>query len=153
VCYAVDDKTTFENIEGHVTEATRYSTRSEKFLVANKQDVDDHVVSDEEGAELAAKLHVSFHKTSAKSGDGVEDLFMQVARKRLASSWRTWRRTRREYTVLACSHGFGLGLGLVLTPPASLGPRSGTVTANTAELVDLTAKPSKTKGSSTRCLI
>lgn len=84
VCYAVDDKTTFENIEGHVTEATRYSTRSEKFLVANKQDVDDHVVSDEEGAELAAKLHVSFHKTSAKSGDGVEDLFMQVARKLMA---------------------------------------------------------------------
>lgn len=85
LCYSVDDATSFEDVEGHMQEGSRYSQRSAKFVVATKSDVEDPAVSDQDGEEFAKSKDMPFFKTSAKTGEGVEELFTAVAKK-LASS-------------------------------------------------------------------
>ena len=49
-------------------------------LVANKIDLTDlRLVSKEMGEELATKLGASYYETSAKTGDGVQTLFSELA--------------------------------------------------------------------------
>ena len=49
-------------------------------LVANKSDkVDDIQVSSEEGTRLANLLSLEYFETSAKTGEGVSELFIQAA--------------------------------------------------------------------------
>ena len=53
-----------------------------KILVANKTDkVNEIVVPHEEGKQLAAKHGLEFFTASAKSGQGVEELFSTTCRK------------------------------------------------------------------------
>ena len=44
-------------------------------LVAQKCDLQDRVISEEKGKELANELGVEFFEVSAKTGDNIEELF------------------------------------------------------------------------------
>eukprot|EP01094_Clydonella_sp_ATCC50884_P001877 TRINITY_DN1141_c0_g1_i1.p1 TRINITY_DN1141_c0_g1~~TRINITY_DN1141_c0_g1_i1.p1 ORF type:complete len:197 (-),score=52.69 TRINITY_DN1141_c0_g1_i1:307-897(-) len=80
VCYATDDASSFEDVEGHMQEGSRYSSRSEKFVVALKDDLDASV-SDEDARAFAESKGLKLFKTSSKTGEGVEELFLAVATK------------------------------------------------------------------------
>jgi Ras-related protein Rab-1A len=88
VLYDVTDQESFTDVKGHITEGTRYSQRSEKFIVGNKLDLESgRAISKSDGQALADQLAVSgFMETSAKTGENVEDFFALVARKLMESS-------------------------------------------------------------------
>jgi len=79
VAYDVTDTDSFTDVDGHITEGTRYSQRSEKFLVGNKIDLKSEV-SSESGKSLAEKHGIQFFETSAKTGQNVQMFFETVAR-------------------------------------------------------------------------
>jgi len=79
VVYDVTDMDSFTDVDGHITEGTRYSQRSEKFLVGNKIDLKAEV-SSETGKILADKHGIQFFETSAKTGQNVQMFFETVAR-------------------------------------------------------------------------
>jgi len=82
VVYDITDQESFTDVEGHITEGTRYSQRSEKFLVGNKTDLEtERVIKTESGKSLADKHNIMFFETSAKTGSEVEKFFEAVARK------------------------------------------------------------------------
>eukprot|EP01103_Thecamoeba_quadrilineata_P020754 TRINITY_DN908_c0_g1_i1.p1 TRINITY_DN908_c0_g1~~TRINITY_DN908_c0_g1_i1.p1 ORF type:complete len:164 (-),score=28.67 TRINITY_DN908_c0_g1_i1:171-662(-) len=86
VAYDITDPESFGDVEGHLAEGTRYSQRSEKFLVGNKIDLPNKAISTEQGKALADKLNIPFFETSAKNGTKVDQLFETVAQKLLESS-------------------------------------------------------------------
>jgi GTPase SAR1 family protein len=49
------------------------------FLVANKTDLSDPVVEDDRGDQFAAKRKAKFYKVSALTGQGVDQLFVDIA--------------------------------------------------------------------------
>lgn len=87
VTYDITNRESFEDVDGHIAEGTRYSQRSQKFIVANKLDLDaERVVSADEGDALAKKYgDVPFFETSAKTGQGIDTLFVSIARDLIAS--------------------------------------------------------------------
>eukprot|EP01103_Thecamoeba_quadrilineata_P001656 TRINITY_DN114_c0_g1_i1.p1 TRINITY_DN114_c0_g1~~TRINITY_DN114_c0_g1_i1.p1 ORF type:complete len:207 (-),score=39.03 TRINITY_DN114_c0_g1_i1:211-831(-) len=89
VVYDVNDAESFGDVDGHINEGTRYSQRSEKFLVGNKADLSNKAISSEQGKAMADKLNIPFFETSAKTGAKVEQLFETVAQKLLESSTDT----------------------------------------------------------------
>ena len=50
-------------------------------LVAQKCDLQDRVISEEKGKELANELGVEFFEVSAKTGDNIEELFNHLVQK------------------------------------------------------------------------
>jgi len=87
VVYDITDQESFVDVEGHITEGTRYSQRSEKFLVGNKTDLEsERVIKTESGKTLADKHNIMFFETSAKTGAEVDKFFEAVARKLIGGS-------------------------------------------------------------------
>jgi len=87
VVYDITDQESFTDVEGHITEGTRYSQRSEKFLVGNKTDLEnERVIKTESGKALADKHSIMFFETSAKTGAEVDRFFESVARKLIGGS-------------------------------------------------------------------
>jgi len=86
IVYDITDQESFTDVEGHITEGTRYSQRSEKFLVGNKVDLtNERVVDAASGKSLAEKHNILFFETSAKTGQDVDTLFESVAKKLMGS--------------------------------------------------------------------
>jgi len=82
VVYDVTDAESFTDVESHISEGSRYSQRSEKFLVGNKIDLDpNRVISTDQGKALADKHNIQFAETSAKEGTDVDKLFDAVAKR------------------------------------------------------------------------
>ena len=52
-----------------------------KILVANKMDIPNQEVSEEEGRNLAAAHKMEFYATSAKTGENVETMFEDISQK------------------------------------------------------------------------
>ena len=77
----------FDDVKGHLLEATRYSHRSEKFIIGNKSDLPNRAVSTKKAQDLCDSEGVAaYMETSAKSGSNVEAFFTLVAQKLLKSS-------------------------------------------------------------------
>ena len=78
--YAVNDKKSFEQLDFWLSEIRRYSKRFSTdenvpvVVVANKIDVDDRVISREEGEAYAAKIGSRYLETSAKTGQNVQEI-------------------------------------------------------------------------------
>ncbi|CAD8180556.1 unnamed protein product [Paramecium pentaurelia] len=80
VCYDVEVKSSFASLIKWIQDV-----RQERgndviiFIVANKIDVDNRVISTEEGTNLAKEYDAHFIEVSAKTGNNVELLFKQIA--------------------------------------------------------------------------
>ncbi len=82
IVYDITSKESFEDLDGYVKEGTRYSERSDKFIVGNKIDLaDKRIIETAQGQKLAEDLGLPFFEVSAKTGENIKKLFEAVARK------------------------------------------------------------------------
>ena len=74
--YAVNDKDSYNNISKWVDmlKKTNANPNLQMVLVANKIDL-ERIVSTEEGNELAQKLKMNYSETSAKTGEGIKEVY------------------------------------------------------------------------------
>lgn len=79
--YDVTDENSFKNIRNWMKNIEQHaSTSVVKALVGNKSDVVHRVISREQGEALAREYGIPlFRETSAKTGQGVEDMFTSFA--------------------------------------------------------------------------
>jgi small GTP-binding protein len=80
VLYSVDSRTSFESIKYWIAQIYENVQKPYFILVANKIDIADdlHVVSSEEGQNLAKKYKIPFYEISAKKGTNVNNAFDDV---------------------------------------------------------------------------
>ena len=81
VVYDVCERTSFQNIEQWMEDIQRYGNVGTRcVLVGNKiDDEDNRQVSTEEGEQLADEYDILFFETSAKTGKGVDEVFVQLS--------------------------------------------------------------------------
>ena len=75
--YAVNDKESFEKLSMWLREVdlyTRHKKDTPRVIIGNKIDVDDRVISREEGEAYAANFGVPYLETSAKTGQNVQEI-------------------------------------------------------------------------------
>ena len=83
--YDITNESSFSGIEFWIEEL-KYKVENDNmilFLVGNKSDVnnEERKISKNQGKKFADDNNMIFYETSAKTGDGVKDLFNDVARK------------------------------------------------------------------------
>ena len=78
--FAVDNRETFDKLEEWVQNIYDSVPIDEKviFLVGNKIDSPDRVITKEEAEAYAKKKNFPYYETSAKTGDGIEKLFDEL---------------------------------------------------------------------------
>ena len=80
--YDCNQRQTFNSIANWLRQIEQHAEEGVlRILVANKIDLTDPQVTLEEGRQLAEKFKLEFFTTSAKTGQGVDDLFTEVCRK------------------------------------------------------------------------
>jgi Ras-related protein Rab-8A len=80
LCYDVSARDSFSNIRNWMKNCDQHASGSVvRAIVGNKKDVSERAVSYEEGKRLADEYGVAFTETSAKTGEGVDDMFMALA--------------------------------------------------------------------------
>jgi Ras-related protein Rab-8A len=80
--YDVTDEKSFSNIRNWIRNIEQHATESvNKMLIGNKSDmVDKKVIDTSKGKALAEEYNIKFLETSAKTGAGVEDAFITLAK-------------------------------------------------------------------------
>ena len=63
-----------KNFEENYQSRYGYKINIPRAIIANKVDVDDRVISREEGEAYAAKIGVPYLETSAKTGQNVQEI-------------------------------------------------------------------------------
>ena len=83
VVYDITCKKSFENVQNWLKDVHEQSPKTVLIvLIGNKIDLEDkRVISIDEGKEYAIKNGLIFMETSAKSGEGVEEIFRKTAEK------------------------------------------------------------------------
>jgi len=72
----------FSNVETWLNQIEKNADEDiMKILVANKMDLPDQEVSEDDGRRLAEKHNMEFYATSAKTGENVEAMFEDVSQK------------------------------------------------------------------------
>jgi small GTP-binding protein len=80
ITYDCTKRESFENVRGWLeTIKLQASEHTALVLVGNKADLDDKQVSDQQGRLLAEDLAVKFFLTSAKTGQGISEVFESLA--------------------------------------------------------------------------
>ncbi|CAD7926704.1 unnamed protein product [Amoebophrya sp. A25] len=79
--YDITDEGTFNNVEMWLNNLSQHANGDvQKILIGNKADLEEkRKVAKERGFELAAKHGMQFYETSAKTGDGVDPAFNDIA--------------------------------------------------------------------------
>jgi len=78
--FDLTNQESYDDIENSHKEATYYAPSAIKVLVGNKADL-PRVISRDQANALAKKEDLQYYETSAKTGEGVERLFLELARK------------------------------------------------------------------------
>lgn len=74
--FDLTNRESFKDIERWVEESDQYIPGVPRVLVGNKSDLaEERVVSKSEGKELAQMLGARYYETSAKTGDGLDQVF------------------------------------------------------------------------------
>ena len=78
--FAVDQKKTLEKISNWINSLEENVNLKEKvlILVGNKCDKEKREVSKEDGIEYAKSFNIKYFETSAKTGDGINEVFLQI---------------------------------------------------------------------------
>ena len=72
------DRRSFTNVSSWMKQIDTHASKDViKVIVANKTDLDDRDVSSMEGRELAAEYGCDYFETSAKTGEGVNQVFWE----------------------------------------------------------------------------
>ena len=85
VVYDLTSKDSFDNVARWSQEVDRYIESSTKVVVANKSD-QSRAVTQDEAEEICDNLGAPHHVVSAKSGDGVKEMFEALVRQLLAQA-------------------------------------------------------------------
>ena len=80
IMYAINDRSSFDGVFQWLDSLKENADPDIiLFLVANKCDLDsDRLVTSEEGNSCAEKIGAHFYEVSAKTGQGIEDLFGEI---------------------------------------------------------------------------
>jgi small GTP-binding protein len=82
--YDITRKATFTEIQNYWSKEINDNAPANimKILCANKSDlVDDETVDEKVARDYAKEIGATFHTTSAKNNDGINDLFLNIAKK------------------------------------------------------------------------
>jgi Ras-related protein Rab-5C len=80
IVYSVTDPASFEGITDWFTSLTEHADADTKlFLVGNKIDLDERKVEESEGQRKAEEIKAEFAEVSAKTGAGIDVLFLRIA--------------------------------------------------------------------------
>ena len=85
--FDITSKSTLDGLEDWAAEIADKAPHNIKLVViGNKSDLEDErIISTHDGKELANRLNaVLYHETSAKTGDGIDEVFAQVAELEIA---------------------------------------------------------------------
>lgn len=77
--YSVCDRISFNGMKTFYENLKNVNPDARVIVVGNKSDLPNHVVSDEEGSNYAKAINANFIITSAKTGDGIKELFQQIS--------------------------------------------------------------------------
>ena len=82
VVYDITSRTTFENVQNWIEDIRNQSPKTVLIiLVGNKIDLEDNrAISYDEGSAFAIKNGIIFAETSAKTGEGIEEVFLKSAK-------------------------------------------------------------------------
>lgn len=105
--FALDNESSFHALSQHMLDVVTYAENAKIFLVGNKVDLEssstDPPVTDADMESFCEQCHSlisATYKTSCKTGDGLEEMFRDIAGTLVESN-----RSRLELQALE-SHGF-----------------------------------------------
>ena len=79
ICFALDDRRSFERVINWLEELKKHANEDIiMFLVGNKNDVAERVISKEEAQQLADLHKLEYFEASAKTGNQVNHLFNEM---------------------------------------------------------------------------
>ncbi|XP_052866188.1 ras-related protein Rab-14 [Anopheles bellator] len=118
--FALDNESSFHALSQHMLDVVSYAENAKIFLVGNKVDIEasgDPPVTDadmESFCEQCQSLISATYKTSCKTGEGLEEMFRDIASSLVESN-----RSRLELQALE-SHGFKIHPPDEVTDPGCL---------------------------------
>ena len=84
--YNITDESSFLAVNDWIKEIKKYEVNPIIVLVGQKCDLENRIISEERGRELANELGVEFFEISAKTGYNVEELFKYLIQQCIFSS-------------------------------------------------------------------
>ena len=84
--YNITDESSFLAVNDWIKEIKKYEVNPIIVLVGQKCDLENRIINEERGRELANELGVEFFEISAKTGYNVEELFKYLIQQCIFSS-------------------------------------------------------------------
>ena len=79
--YDITNQESFKKLRNRIEELRENEPQAIIFLVGNKCDKPDRIVTEEEGKKLAEEYNIEIYETSAKTGQNVNEIFYHLTKK------------------------------------------------------------------------